>query len=463
MPSSAIADLPYTFHTLANGLRVVLHPDRSLPLVAVNLWYHVGSKNERRGRTGFAHLFEHMLFQGSEHVGTNDHFRYVQQVGGVANGSTWYDRTNYYETLPGHQLDLGLWLESDRMGFLLPAITAENLETQRQVVMNERRERVENQPYGRAGERLRELLYPPDHPYHWPVIGYMEDIAAATLDEVRAFFRTYYAPNNAVLTVAGDLDPASALERVEAYFGEIPAGPPLPPLAPEVSDPPPLGGERRDVLEDDVRLARLYIACRTPAFGRPLWYAADLLAAVLAGGKSSRLYRDLVYERQIAQDVSAYVNPFEAVGDFMVVATVRPGVEPAAVEAAIDEHLARSAAAPPTAAELAGARNRILTDYWSGLELLGNRADGFSQYTTYFDDPGRLAGEADRYRRVAAEDMQELAAGYLGPEARSVVTVVPRTALPSGLVTAAPGPPPEPPAPPEPPVPPVPLAPPGLP
>src|SRR5258708_4565509 len=332
MPSSAIADLPYTFHTLANGLRVVLHPDRSLPLVAVNLWYHVGSKNERRGRTGFAHLFEHMLFQGSEHVGTNDHFRHVQQVGGVANGSTWYDRTNYYETLPGHQLDLGLWLESDRMGFLLPAITAENLETQRQVVMNERRERVENQPYGRAGERLRELLYPPDHPYHWPVIGYMEDIAAATLDEVRAFFRTYYAPNNAVLTVAGDLDPASALERVEAYFGEIPAGPPLPPLAPQVGDPPPLGGERRDVLEDDVRLARLYIACRTPAFGRPLWYAADLLAPVPAGGQSSRLYRDLVYERQIAQDVSAYVNPFEAVGGFMVGAPGAPGAAPAAAE-----------------------------------------------------------------------------------------------------------------------------------
>jgi zinc protease len=459
MTSSATADLPYSRHTLANGLRVVLHPDRSLPLVAVNLWYHVGSKNERPGRTGFAHLFEHMLFQGSEHVGTNDHFRYVQQVGGVANGSTWYDRTNYYETLPGHQLDLGLWLESDRMGFLLPAITAENLETQRQVVMNERRQRVENQPYGRAGERLRELLYPPDHPYHWPVIGYMEDIAAATLDEVRAFFRTYYAPNNAVLTLAGDLDPASALERVEAYFGEISAGPPLPPLAPSVGDPPPLGGERRAVLEDDVRLPRIYIACRTPAFGQRLWYAADLLAAVLAGGKSSRLYRDLVYERQIAQDVSTYVNPFEAVGDFMVVATVRPGVEPAVVEAAIDEHLARTAAAPPTAAELAGARSRILTDYWSGLELLSNRADAFSQYTTYFDDPGRLAGEADRYWRISAEDMQELAAGWLGPQARVVVTVVPRTAPAPGSFPAAAGPPPEPPAPPEPPLPPVQLAP----
>jgi zinc protease len=427
MTASALAELPLTRHTLGNGLRVVLHPDTSLPLVAINLWYHVGSKNERPGRTGFAHLFEHMLFQGSEHVGTNGHFGYVQQVGGVANGSTWYDRTNYYETLPAHQLDLGLWLESDRMGFLLPAITAENLENQRQVVMNERRQRVENQPYGRAGERLRELLYPPDHPYHWPVIGYMEDIAAATLDEVRAFFRTYYTPNNAVLTLAGDFDPGAALDRVEAWFGEIPAGPPVPPLPAAVASPPPLGGERRLVIEDDVRLARIYMAWRTPAFGQRPWYAADLLAAVLSAGKSSRLYRDLVYERQIAQDVSAYVNPFEAVGDFMVVATVRPGTEPAVVEAAIGDHLARVAAAPPTAEELAAARRRILTEYWSSLELVSNRADSISQFTTYFDDPGRLAGETDRYRSLAASELQEVAAGYLGPEARAVVTVVPRS------------------------------------
>jgi len=460
MTSSAIAELPFTRHTLGNGLRVVLHPDRSLPLVAVNLWYHVGSKNERPGRTGFAHLFEHMLFQGSEHVGTNDHFRYVQQVGGVANGSTWYDRTNYYEALPAHQLDLGLWLESDRMGFLLPAITAENLETQRQVVMNERRQRIENQPYGLAGERLRELLYPPDHPYHWPVIGYMDDIAAATLEEVRAFFRTYYTPNNAVLTLAGDFEPGAALERVDAWFGDIPAGPPLPPLPATVSDPPPLpaaAGDRRALLEDDVRLARVYLACRIPPFGQRPWYAADLLAGVLATGKSSRLYRDLVYERQIAQDVSAYVNPFEAVGDFMMVATVRPGVEPAAVEAALGDHLARAAAAPPSEEELAGARSRALTDYWSALELLANRADGFSQFTTYFDDPARLAGEADRYLSVGAGELQELAAGFLGPEARVVVTVVPQAAAAS--VSAPPAPAildaveaPEPPAPPDPPV-----------
>ncbi len=439
MTSSAIADLAYSLHTLDNGLRVVLHADRTLPLVAINLWYHVGSKNERPGRTGFAHLFEHMLFQGSEHLGTNDHFRYVQQVGGVANGSTWYDRTNYYETLPAHQLDLGLWLESDRMGFLLPAITAENLETQRQVVMNERRQRIENQPYGRAGERLRELLFPPDHPYHWPVIGYMEDIAAATLDEVRAFFRTYYAPNNAVLTLAGDFDPASALARIESWFGEIPPGPPLPPLPPAVGQPPPLGGERRIVLADDVRMARIYMAHRTPPVGRRGWHAGDLLSTVLAAGKSSRLYRDLVYERQIAQDVSAYINPFEAVSDFMVVATVRPGIEPAVVEAALDEHLAQAAAAPPSAEEMSSALSRVLTDYWSGLEQLSNRADLFSQFTTYFDDPGLLAGEAARYQGIAAEELQELAATCLRRDERAVVTVVPQTppAGPSGAPAPA--------------------------
>src|SRR5918992_2268545 len=269
--------LQYQTMTLPNGLRVILSEDHSTPIVHVSVWYHVGSKNERRGRTGFAHLFEHMLFQGSEHVPTHDHFRLIQQVGGVANGSTWFDRTNYYVTVPAHQLDLALWLESDRMGFFLPALTQENLDTQRDVVMNERRQRVENQPYGLAGERLHELLYPQGHPYHWPVIGYMEDIAAATLEDVRTFFRTYYTPNNSVLTLVGDFQPEDALERIAAWFGEIPAGPPVPPVAAPL---PPLGGERRLVLPDDVRLPRVYIGFRAPAYGERPWYAADLLAAV---------------------------------------------------------------------------------------------------------------------------------------------------------------------------------------
>ncbi|HYX22915.1 MAG TPA: pitrilysin family protein [Thermoanaerobaculia bacterium] len=425
--SSAIPDLdlPFQYHRLANGLRVVLHRQLELPLVAVNLWYHVGSKNERPGRTGFAHLFEHMLFQGSEHVATHDHFRLLQQVGGVANGSTWYDRTNYYETLPSHQLELGLWLESDRMGFFLPALTQENLDTQREVVMNERRQRVENQPYGLAGERLHELLYPPDHPYHWPVIGYMEDIAAATLEEVRDFFRTYYTPSNAVLTLAGDFDPETALERVEAWFGEIPSGPPVPPVTvPAVR----LGGERRAVLPDAVSLPRVYVGFRAPAYGERSWYAADVLASVLTGGKSSPLYRDLVYDRQIAQDVGASVSPYESGGTFMMVATARPGVAIETVEEALLSHVAAAAAAPPDPQELERARNRMLTEIYSGLQKLDGVADLFSQFATYFDDPGGVAAEAGRYFAITPEELVEVAATHCVESERAVLRVVPREA-----------------------------------
>jgi len=421
--TSAVVDLHFERSILANGLRVVLHRDTALPLVAVNLWYHVGSKNERPGRTGFAHLFEHMLFQGSQHIPTHDHFRRVQEVGGVANGSTWYDRTNYYETLPSHVLELGLWLESDRMGFLLPAITQENLETQRDVVMNERRQRVDNQPYGRAGERVHELLYPPDHPYHWPVIGYMDDIAAATLEEVRSFFSTYYTPNNAVLTLAGDFAPDDALRKVETWFGEIPAGPPVPPVDAPL---PPLGGERRDVLEGDVQLPRVYLAFRGPAYGHRLWYAADLLAAVLSGGKSSRLYQDLVYDRQIAQEVGAYISPYEKVATFMIIATARPGVSPEALERAIGEHLERAASSPPAPADLERARNRMLSEHFGAIQRLENRADLFSQHTTYFDDPGGVAREAEHYQDIEPGELTEYASNAFAPSERVSVWVVPR-------------------------------------
>jgi zinc protease len=415
-------DLRFQYHTLANGLRVVLHRNAALPLVAVNLWYHVGSKNERPGRTGFAHLFEHMLFQGSEHVGTHDHFRLLQQVGGVANGSTWYDRTNYYETLPSQNLDLGLWLESDRMGFFLPALTQENLDTQRDVVMNERRQRIENQPYGMAGERLHELLYPSDHPYHWPVIGYMDDIAAATLEEVRDFFRTYYTPSNAVLTLAGDIDPDAALERAEAWFGEIPPGPRVPPV---IVPPVPLDGEHRDVLPDAVRLPRVYAGFRAPAYGERAWYAADLLTSVLAGGKSSPLYRDLVYDRQIAQDVGASVSPYEKGGTLMLVATARPDVEIETVEEALLGWIAKAATTLPDPADLERARNRTLTEIYSSLQKLDGVADLFSQFATYFDDPGGVAAEAGRYREITPGELVEAAAACLEAR-RAVVTVVPR-------------------------------------
>src|SRR4051812_949821 len=416
-------DLHLQRHTLDNGLKVVLRREPELPLVTVNLWYHVGSKNERPGRTGFAHLFEHMLFQGSEHVGTNEHFRRIQEVGGVANGSTWYDRTNYYETVPAHQLDLALWLESDRMGFFLPALTQQNLENQRDVVMNERRQRVENQPYGRAGETMNEMLYPADHPYHWPVIGYMEDIAAATLEDVRAFFRTYYTPSNAVISVVGDIDPGEVLERVDAWFGEIPPGPPVPPVT--VPRQTPRGEPRRRVLAEDVRLPRVYLGFRAPAYGERAWYVADLLAAVLAGGKSSPPYRDPGYERQIAPDVGGSGGPPEARGGLGPGSTARPGVPAEALEEALLEHLAAAAARPPDEADFDRARNRLLTDYYSGLQRLETVADQLSQFATYFDDPAGGLTEGERYLDITPRELMEYAAEHCAPPERGVVAIAP--------------------------------------
>jgi len=423
-PTAPPIDLKLVRHELDNGLRVVLHPDARLPLVAVNVWYHVGSKDERPGRTGFAHLFEHMLFQGSENVGTNDHFRYVQQAGGVANGSTWYDRTNYYETLPSRFLELGLWLEADRMGYLLPAMTPEKLEMQREVVLNERRQRVDNQPYGRAMERLHEILYPADHPYHWPVIGYVDDVARATLEEVEAFFRTHYAPGNAVLTLAGDFEPDAALGLVERWFGEIPAGPPPPAPA----DPPPLpsDAERRETLADDVHLPRVYIAYPMPAYGSPGWHAADLLGTVLAAGKSSLLYQDLIYRRQIAQDVSSFVYPTELDAAMLVIATARPGVDPREVEDAITEHVERAGREELSEARLERARARVLNDFYVAMQKLDTRADLVSQFTTLFDDPAAVTDEPARYAELTAGDLVAIAAENGRRERRAVVTVVPR-------------------------------------
>jgi len=408
--------------TLSNGLRVILHPDRRIPLVSQCLWYHVGSKNERPGRTGFAHLFEHMLFQGSEHVGTNDHFRYIQQAGGVGNGSTWFDRTNYYSTLPSHQLDLGLWLESDRMGWLLPAMTPEKLETQRAVVMNERRQRIDNQPYGRAFERLHELLYPPGHPYGWPVIGYMDDIAAASLEDVREFFETYYVPSNAVLTLAGDFDPDHALARIEAYFGSIPGGAEPPRPTPPVTE---VDGERREVMPDRVRLPRLYFGFAIPPYGDDAWYAADLLSTALASGKACRLYQDLVYRRRLARSVAFYPLPTEVAATFLLTATARPGVEAGELEAAIDEHLERIAREPLAEEDVERARRQLLTDHFDQLQTLERRADLLCHFATFFGQPSAVARESERYLALDAEDLQRFAARYCRRERRAVVAVVP--------------------------------------
>jgi len=421
--SATTVRFPIEQHTLANGLRVVLQPDSSLPLVAVNLWYHVGSKNEVPGRTGLAHLFEHMLFQGSQHVEKNDHFRLVQQVGGVANGSTWFDRTNYYETLPAHCLSLGLWLESDRMGYFLPALDSEKLENQREVVMNERRQRIENQPYGQAFELLNETLFPIGYPYRWPVIGYMDDIAAADLGDVETFFRTYYTPNNAVLTLAGHFDPDAAMKLVERYFGPIPAGH----ACPDVAALPPGDGLGEVVtLEDDVQLPRLYTAFQLPSFGEFEWYSADLLGAALSGGKTSPLYRELVYERQIAQDVSAFVLPTELASSFIVVATGRPDTALTELEDVVHGTLGRVAAGDLGKDDLERARNKLVTSYSDQLQALDDRADLLSMFTTYFDQPERIESEIDRYLDRRPEDLATVARDRLTPDQAVSVRVVPR-------------------------------------
>ena len=414
--------LEASLHELDNGLRVVLQRDASLPLVAINLWYHVGSKNERPGRTGLAHLFEHMLFQGSQNVGTNDHFKHVQQVGGVANGSTWYDRTNYYETLPSNHLELGLWLESDRMGFLLPAMTQEKLDTQRDVVINERRQRVDNQPYGRAFERLHELLYPEGHPYRWPVLGYVPDLEATSLDDVSDFFRRYYAPTNAVLTLVGDIDPDRDLARVERFFGEIPRGPEIDPVR-------AVDGERtarRELLHDRVELERLYVGFRAPAYLESEWRAGDLLATVLSDGKTSRLYRDLVLTKQLAQDVSAFLFPTEIEATFAIVATARPGVSRETLEAALWEALAEELDAGPAPEAVERARNKTLVGLFESLQSYDQRADMLSRYTTFFGDPNQLGRIAAEYAELAPEDLRRFGSAHLGPELATLVEVAPQ-------------------------------------
>ncbi len=414
--------LPVQQYQLDNGLRVILQPDPRLPLVATSLWYHVGSKNERPGRTGFAHLFEHMLFQGSQHVGTNDHFQYIQQAGGSANGSTWFDRTNYHQSMPAHQLDIALWLESDRMGYLLPAMTQEKLDTQRSVVINERRQRIDNRPYGRCFERIHERLYPGDHPYHSPVIGYIPDLEAAALEDVSDFFRTFYAPNNAVLTLCGEFEPAAALEAVERYFGELP--PAAAPARPCPGQLPALEVHRED-LEDDVEVPRVYITFRGAPYGERSWYAAELLTTALAAGKASPLYRDLVHERELAQHASAYVLPFELSGTTIVYATARPGVSADELEAALLEHVERAMAEPPAPEHLERARNRVLTDWFRSVEPIEQRAEILSELATYFGDPERIRRETDVYLDLQPEELSAYAAEFWRPDQRFTLRCIP--------------------------------------
>jgi zinc protease len=415
--------IPFDYYKLSNGLRVVLARDTAAPVVAVNLWYNVGSRNERAGRTGFAHLFEHMMFQGSSHVPDTAHFAFIEKAGGSLNGSTWLDRTNYFETVPSHQLELALWLESDRLGWLLPAMTQEKLDNQRDVVKNERRWRVDNQPYGDWDERLQALMYPSEHPYHHSVIGSMEDLDAASLADVEAFFRTYYTPNNAVLSVVGDFDDAHARSAIEQYFGPIPSGPPIPSI-PGVSELPPiLGEEIRVRVEQDISLPRVYATYRIPYYGDAGFYAASVAAQILGWGKASVLNRNLVLKQRVAQDAVAFAFPIVLGSSILVTwATAAQGVEPEPLEAALlasidelrtigDEDVKR-------------AISMIEAKQLSELQRVDERADAFSMMATLFDDPGRVNTELDRYRTVTTADVREFAARFLVGDNRSIVTYV---------------------------------------
>jgi zinc protease len=411
---------------LDNGLRVILHQDRSTPVVAVHLMYHVGSKNERPGRTGFAHLFEHLLFQGSGHVPKGEHFRLIQRAGGTLNGSTWFDRTNYFEVVPSNELDLALWLESDRMGFFDEAITQEKLDNQRGVVKNERRQSYENRPYGLAFETLLAHAYPEEHPYRHPTIGYMDDLDAASLDDVHAFFRAYYAPNNAVLVIAGDMEPEEALGRARAYFGEFPSRPvPDRPVVPVVGDE---RGERRAVLTDAVQVPRVYMMFHAPSFNDPDFEASDVLTGVLAEGKSSRLHRRLVYERQVAAEVQCFTWPLESVGMLIVVATARPGVEAADLETEVLDVLDPVREAGVSEDELTGARNRARRALVRRLNSVGDRADAFADAVILRDDPDYVNHAFERYEAVGPDDVARLASSVLRASRRTVLHVVPGAA-----------------------------------
>ncbi|HTY63971.1 MAG TPA: pitrilysin family protein [Acidobacteriota bacterium] len=402
-----IPEFKFEKYRLKNGLDVILLEDHRLPLVAVNLWYHVGPANERPGLTGFAHLFEHMMFEGSKYAGEKAHFLHLEAAGASSiNGSTDFDRTNYFETLPSNQLELALWLESDRMGFLLEKLDGERLENQRDVVRNERRQNIENMPYGLVQEELFHQLFPKDHPYHASIIGSHEDIEAARLEDVRSFFQLYYAPNNASLAIVGDIDPARARELVDKYFGPIPQGKPVPRPAVEA---PTIVSEKRAIVEDQVELPRVYLAWITDPIFSQGDAECDLIARLLGGGKSSRLYESLVYEKRIAQDAHAQHLSLALGSVFVIDATAKPGVEPQRIEDAIWEELERFRAEGPTPAELERARNTIESAVIRALENIGGFADRLNMYNHFRGDPGYLARDLERYQRASIETLRETA------------------------------------------------------
>ena len=420
--------LPYTQFTLPNGLHVILHEDHSVPVVSVNVWYHVGSGRERAGRTGFAHLFEHLMFMGSGHVKPGEFDSWLEGAGGQNNGSTEYDRTNYWINVPSNALELALFLESDRMGYLLDSMTPPTVDAQRDVVKNERRQSIENRPYGTAEEViLGEMLYPEGHPYHWPVIGYMPDLTAASYEDVVSFFKTFYAPDNASLVVAGDLDTATTRRLVEKWFSDVkPGKPPAPPTIPGVA----LTGVQKKTVTDRVQLPRLFLAWLTPRHLEPGDAALDVVADVLAGGKNSRLYKRLVYDMQIAQDVSATQSSESLSSYFLIDVTPRPGHTIDEVQKVIDEEIRKLQNEAPSDHEVQRAINQIEASFYNRMERVGGfggKADQLNAYYTNTGDPDWFNEDLARYRALSPSDIRAAADSFLPLTRRVELTVVPET------------------------------------
>src|SRR5512132_1973517 len=406
-------NIPYSRHTLDNGLDVLIHEDHGCPIVAVNVWYHVCSKNEVPGRRGFAHLFEHLMFEGSQHY-DKGYFHPLQEAGALLNGSTNADRTNYWEVVPRNALELALWMESDRMGYLLPALSDAKFENQREVVLNERRQNYENRPYGFAGMAIVAALYPPDHPYHWMTIGAAEDIRAARLDDVRAFFRTYYRPRNASLALAGDIDAGDAIRLAADDFGDLDSGDEPPPV--EMPPPPPITAEQRLLLEDRVELPRLYLAWHSPALFGEDDAELDLVAEVLASGKTSRLYRALVFDQRIATEVAVSQNSREAGGYFQIIATAAPGRTFQEVDRGIARVIDTLIAEGPTAPEMERCQAQAEANFMYRLQTVGGfggKSDQLNAYNIFVGDPGFFERDLERYRAASAESVRAAAARYL--------------------------------------------------
>jgi zinc protease len=408
-------------YDLPNGLHVILHEDHSTPIVAVDIWYHVGSKNEDPERTGFAHLFEHMMFQGSANVKKAEHMAYIQKAGGTFNGSTNWDRTNYFQVVPSNQIELVLWLESDRMMSL--NVNQENLDNQREVVKEERRWRVDNRPYGTQWEETFKRLFKV-HPYRWPVIGYMEHLNAAKLEEVKKFFDTYYVPNNAVLVIAGDIDVEKTKNLVQKYFGDIPRG------KYEIKRPnvvePPLTQQVRDMIYDNVRLPAVFIAFRIPKDGERDFYALDLLANVLGSGRSSRLYQKLVYEKRIAQNVNVYAIGMEDAGVFKIDAYCSIGHKPEEVEREIWNEIEKIHQELITEKELQKVKNQTESQTLSNYQTVLSKADQLAHYYVIHGNTNEINHELDKILSITREEIRDSAVKYLRPENSVVLYYLPK-------------------------------------